>query len=513
RDILYLNRTIDQIPLASFSSCEETTAEAIQAAIDAFPETGGEISLPPGRIELERTLILRSGVRLTGFAGKTELIWRGTDYCLFIRGNNERFLTNVHIEGLRIRHEGGPKFCSAVFISHAHDIVIKQVEIASPRGTGFLLVDRVYRSQLLNCSVYRAPDAAFMMVRDVRDCLMENCLAEFSFQSGIFLTDLKLPDDVDPMDFDEQIRYTIDVIKNFAPYEPHDPGPYQITLRNCRFSGNRKMGITTDGVGYLQVLNCIITDNQCEGITLDNGTWGCQIQNCLISNNGRRGLQGDHELEADYIDDTGRMPDNSSKAKLPGVSLDNAIYCRVENNRIESNWGDGVKFVRAVHGCTISNNQIIDNNRGNNDEFHFYGVLISVKERQHPDQEDFPSYQNQITNNDIIGAHYAGIHLFHGTFDNTLQNNHICDAIHFDIEDHTVAVTRSADIPTVFERVEVIEADEPDISAPDEIPEGVPQPEIPISTDAELSTPDVSSEESLDAQSVETPTTDSSVNP
>lgn len=74
----------------------------------------------------------------------------------------------------------------------------------------------------------------------------------------------------------------------------------------------------------------------------------------------------------------GRMDDGSSKAKLPGVSLDNAAYCRVENNSIEGNWGDGVKFVRSVYACTVARNIIANNNRGVNDRFHYFGVLVGV---------------------------------------------------------------------------------------------------------------------------------------
>ncbi len=40
-------------------------------------------------------------------------------------------------------------------------------------------------------------------------------------------------------------------------------------------------------------------------------------------------------------------------------------------------------------------------------------------------------------NNDIIGKHYAGVHLLAGTSHNLVKDNRIIDAIFTDIEDHT----------------------------------------------------------------------------
>jgi parallel beta-helix repeat protein len=134
----------------------------------------------------------------------------------------------------------------------------------------------------------------------------------------------------------------------------------------------------------------------------------------------------------------GLMTDGSSKAKLPGVSLDNAAYTRIENNCIEGNWGDGVKFVRSVYGSTVARNIIANNNQGENDEFHFFGVLIGVAQRQHPEQSDFPSCYNQIVENDILGPHHAGVHLLANTTGNQVQNNRIIDPVFAAVEDHTI---------------------------------------------------------------------------
>ena len=366
------------------------------------------------------------------------MIFETRDFGITLFGDTVNPVEGVLLENLRIRHINDKpehKFTAALFTSHARDMVFRRVEIYSPQATGFLLADQVHRVRMEHCAVHHAGLAGFTLVREVHDCVLESCVAERCMQSGIFITDIKLPAGCDALDFESQIHHTLSVIENFGPFAPDDPAPQRNTLQNCTFARNRKMGITTDGTGHLRIINCIISENDCEGITLDNGTWDCEVRDCHIYANGWRGLQHDVELTADYVKQMGLLPDGSSKAKLPGVSLDNAAYCRIENNLIEHNWGDGVKFVRAGYACTVAHNFIAHNNRGENEEFHFFGVLLSVAARQHPEQSDFPACHNRILNNDIVGAHYAGIHLFTGVRSNLIEGNRIIGTER-EIEDH-----------------------------------------------------------------------------
>jgi parallel beta-helix repeat protein len=282
--------------------------------------------------------------------------------------------------------------------------------------------------------VNHAGQAGFMFIRDVSETLMKNCVAEYCQQSGLFLTDLKLTDNLDPLDFSAQLAYTNHVIGNFAPFAIDDPSPYRTDIIDCVFCHNRKMGITTDGVGYLRINKCIVAHNDCEGITIDNGSWGCTIQNSHIYSNGWRGFQLATELDIEYVGKLGLMEDGSSKAKLPGISMDNAAYTQVVNNHIESNWGDGIKLVRATYESSITGNLIENNNRGENDKFHYCGILVGVAERQHCNQHDFASCNNYISVNTIIGKHYSGIYLMPHVTGNIVEKNRIVGASALSIE-------------------------------------------------------------------------------
>lgn len=408
----------------------------ILAALEALKVSGGELCLPEGECLLNEPLYLASGVYISGVAERTHLIFKDLDYGIYILGTPEQKICNVGLKNLHIQHQGEHKFCSAILVSHAKKVVFEQITLSSPRGVGFLLADKVQQTDFLNCHVRCAGLVGYMLVRDVHETLLRDCSAEYCQQSGVFLTDLKLPEHIEALDFVAQLHYTDHVIGNFGPFAAHDPSPYRTDIINCVFRHNRKMGITTDGVGYLSVKNSVIANNDCEGITIDNGSWGCSILGCHIYNNGWRGNQHPVELGIDFVNEMGLMEDGSSKAKLPGISLDNAAFTRVENNHIECNWGDGVKLVRAAYANTVQHNLIENNNIGVNDRFHYFGVLVGVAVRQHPEQDDFASCNNQIIANDILGAHFAGIHLMGGVSGNIVNRNHITGATFLAIEDH-----------------------------------------------------------------------------
>lgn len=426
-------------PSITLNASQLTEADIINA-IQSLKEIGGEIHLSEGSCVLTQTLYLPSGITLSGVQGdRTNLIFKDIDYGICIQGTVADPVIDVSLKNIRLFHEGTHKFCASVFVSHAQRLQIEHITISSPRGNGFLLADGVYQSTFLNCHVKCAGLVGFMLVRDVRETLMKDCSAEYCLQSGVFLTDLQLPNHIDPLDFEAQLHHTDHIVGNFAPFSVNDPSPYRTDMLNCVFRHNRKMGITTDGVGYLSVKNCIIAHNDCEGITIDNGAWGCSITACHIYNNGWRGHQQTIELGIDFVNEMGLMADGSSKAKLPGISIDNAAFTRIENNHIECNWGDGVKMVRAAYASSITHNLIENNNRGVNDRFHYFGVLIGVAARQHPEQDDFASCNNQVIENDILGSHFAGVHLMLGVTGNIIKQNHITGATYTAIEDHVLS--------------------------------------------------------------------------
>ena len=399
-----------------------TAAELKTALLDAAYE-GGDVLLTHPRIELEESLHIPSGVRLIGRHDHATLVFRNVPFGIVICGEPNAPVRNISIRHLTVLHEstsGG--FSAALFIARAQDIVLDGLHINEPCAIGLLATHGAERVAMTDCSIREARQDGMLLLRRVVDFSADSCIISDNRQSGLLLCDWPLPPGLDPLDFDAQLRHRATHAIAFAPA---DPAPCRVFLSECTLSRNRKMGICTDGAGYLTVDRCQIHDNQCEGITLDNGTWHARISRCEITGNGHRGQQTETELRDDFVAGDTRLPDGSSSVKLPGISMDNAAFCRVEDCSIHDNYGEGVKFVRAAYRCTVQGNGIENNNLGHSPGHLHHGIRIGADPSQHKGQHDFPSSDNDILDNRITGPHENGILLNEGTARNRIKRNTI----------------------------------------------------------------------------------------
>ena len=138
------------------------------------------------------------------------------------------------------------------------------------------------------------------------------------------------------------------------------------------------------------------------------------------------------------------MEDGSSKAKLPGISLDNAVYNILEQNTVTQNGGSGIKMVRASVGNLISDNSVADNNTGENERYHFFGIeLGGERYTEEKWNMDFGSdYGNIVSDNRISGAHYAALFLAEGAEDNVIYGNISAGETHWMME--SIAMGKNA---------------------------------------------------------------------
>jgi hypothetical protein len=140
------------------------------------------------------------------------------------------------------------------------------------------------------------------------------------------------------------------------------------------------------------------------------------------------------------------MEDGTATAKVPAISLDNAVGNVIQHNTIAGNYGSGVKMVRASFLNSIAFNSILDNNQGTNHLHHFFGVEAGAAVLDVGDPNEFqeldcsPSSSNVVHANIIKGNHYAGLFLAHGT-----EQNHVFDNI---ILDPAVWSMESVDYPS-----------------------------------------------------------------
>lgn len=216
--------------------------------------------------------------------------------------------------------------------------------------------------------------------------------------------------------------------------------PHDIVLYQNNVKHNNSSGIYSDGAYQIYIVENIIYQNDKEGMCLDYGTFGAYVSNNIIKENGGRLRQSDGDLEADFVTAFGRLPDGSSPAKLPGISIDNSAYNTIVNNNVTQNYGSGVKMVRSAYRNIIMENTVSDNNMGKSESFHFFGIEIGHAST--PDEPvkglDFTaSYENIVCRNIVTGSNYAGVFLAEGSYCNDVFDNTILNSEWFAIECHS----------------------------------------------------------------------------
>ncbi len=212
--------------------------------------------------------------------------------------------------------------------------------------------------------------------------------------------------------------------------------PMDNVIWHNRISDNRASGIYSDGGARDVYVGNRIEGNAKEGFCLDNGSTANVVAYNQINGNGRRGGMTDAELKRDYVEKVGRLSDGSSPAKVPGMSLDNAIYNQVLLNEVDGNYGSGIKMVRTAFYNLVAQNTLVSDNQGQSAIFHFFGIELGSARADTtvPDLNFAPSRGNWLFGNVIRGSHYAGVFFAAGSDQNEVARNTISGATAWSME-------------------------------------------------------------------------------
>ena len=212
--------------------------------------------------------------------------------------------------------------------------------------------------------------------------------------------------------------------------------PHNIIVADNYVENNNASGIYGDGAYLCYLTGNMVRNNDKEGICLDYGSFGCYLYDNTFERNGRRINQTDKDLEMDFVLDGGRLEDGSAKSKLPAISLDNTAYNVLLNNVVSENYGGGIKMVRTVVRCLIAENIVKNNNMGQSDDFHFFGIELgsAIADEEATEMDFAADYENIICRNTISGNHYSGIFIGEGGYVNDVFDNVIMQAQMFSIE-------------------------------------------------------------------------------
>ncbi|MDM8564514.1 right-handed parallel beta-helix repeat-containing protein [Candidatus Halobeggiatoa sp. HSG11] len=205
--------------------------------------------------------------------------------------------------------------------------------------------------------------------------------------------------------------------------------PYALLIENNILADNRAQGLYVDGGYGLVIQHNQINNNDKEGICLSFGSVNNVVMSNDLYNNGYLARQTDDDLRRDLLFEFGRLADGSAVLKLPAISLDNAAQNLLLWNVIRHNAGDGIKMVRTGIRNIVMFNSIIDNNKGHNKFFHFFGISLGsagieakIDSTKHP-LDFMPAIENIIVGNVIYGKHWAGILMEKGAAFNNIYDN------------------------------------------------------------------------------------------
>ncbi len=352
------------------------------------------------------TIINGTGVRFV--AKKTAIAFIGKDI-------SNAGLKNVTIDG--------PLECGIMLINAAN-CFFESIDVLGSRDKGMII--RAHSSFIvISQSRFRENLRGGIFLQDgshdvlIRDCAVYGVRNSSNWAAGIVITSV-------PPVTEQGIRDAFDDKYYYYPKDltfKKNTVPFRTMVEACHIHDNQASGIYVDGGNGNVFIGNYIAQNDKEGMCLDGYSTGNIVESNIFIANGFRKMQSDQDLKIDAVLQFGRLPDKSSAAKLPNISLDNTAYNLIMRNSISGAAGDGIKIVRSGFRNIFGLNTITDNNAGENKVFFFSGILLGSAAFAENYIDALPCVENIIFGNSIYGKHRHGIVIDgHGVFNDVYDN-------------------------------------------------------------------------------------------
>ena len=384
------------------------------------------ITIESDKIILDETINLKSDIGIN--ASKTEFV---PGSMVIDKAVMAEDCDNISLDYFKLE-KGGYNY--ALYIIRTNNFSIKGCTFSKSTYKGLVVMGTCTNFVMLDNNVTYNGNGGVFLNGNISNGIIKNNDIEENYgtrnlTAGMVMTSMTIDD-----------YYTAyNEFKDEHLYDLLDT-PHDIVLYQNRVQHNNSSGIYSDGAYNIYIIENIIYKNEKEGMCLDYGTFGAYVHNNVVRQNGGRFRQTDEDLEADFVTSFGRLEDGSSPAKLPGISIDNSAYNIILNNNVNQNYGSGIKSVRSAYRNVIMENTVSDNNYGENEKFHFFGIEIGHAST--PDEPviglDFTaSYENIVCRNVVTGPDYAGVFLEIESYCNDVFDNVIMGSEKFAIECHS----------------------------------------------------------------------------
>lgn len=390
--------------------------------LNGFVSGGANITVSGGRILFDEPLFIEKSVHVDfrRCSVSFDPAFRAS-HSVVVRDAEDVVLKNLSLEKTP---------CSGIIVTRSKNVCVSGCRLTGTNGCPLTLLGDSERLLVHGNTIEGFGFAGIHLQGRVARSVIENNevsggTGTYNGHPGIFVGDregnLPKPDDFSPRAAWPLYRYAVEKVSE------RFHGPTENIIVSNRFAENKGSGIYSDGAMLNFYAFNVIENNGKEGACFDFGSTGNVFFRNTVTGNGRRAGYSDKNLKSDYVLEHGRMPDGTAKAKVPGISLDNALYNIVLGNTIGRNYGGGIKCVRSGFYNIIGDNRLENNNRGRNDQFHFFGIELGAAPAENDKQESdiCPSVGNIVFGNSIGGGHYAGIFIGEGCVQNDIIGNSI----------------------------------------------------------------------------------------
>ncbi len=325
---------------------------------------------------------------------------------------------------------------SAILVNNSRLVSVGGVTISNLTGAGIVVTasdhvsvirNRISGLQLCGIMIHRGTTSSYV----VRNSITGNFGAA-NLMAGIVLTDREVDVSANPRTVFGGNLYGPVV----QPITSHIHPPHDNVIAFNQVSHNSAGGVYLDGAVRNVVVANEIQGNAKEGLCLDYGATANVVASNTFLQNGDRWGESDAIMALEFISGGGRDSDGTPAEKVPGISLDNALYNFVFMNNIAHNFGGGVKIVRTGYFNVIGLNTLLNNNDGAGANQHFFGIELgaAIADTTQNDIDFTPSHGNVVFSNVIRGTHYSGVFFDSGSDQNDAIGNVIEDATDWALE-------------------------------------------------------------------------------
>ncbi len=351
-------------PAAKAGVIDASTFPSLQAALDAVPQGGGLVRLPPGTFELAEPLVLaRAETRVEGCGAATHLVNRNQEGkpALIIRpadyeANRRARLWRVQLADLRI--SGNPKSGDGLLAQGINEIYIHGLSIDHNGGAGIRL-ENCYEDPRVADSILTYNAAAGLHIQAGHDIVVSGNQFEENQDAVRCIDSFNLC--MTGNNLDDHLRHGV-VIEN----------TYGSVLSGNMIEECRGAAVVLDRDSYgIAVSANVLAHNTGGGVELRDA-WGCSVSGNAFPlsiahgvqigpNSGRHAITGNSFCNSHIGGKLRRVKAGQDTAR--GVVLDATSDVTITGNTFTGLAESAVKATGACKRLVVSGNVVADVSR------------------------------------------------------------------------------------------------------------------------------------------------------